>query len=411
MKVALIGNMNNNFFSIMRYLRDLGVDAHLFMYEKEYDHFKPEKDTFQIEKYSEYIHVLSIIPSVKGLFFLDKDKIKRELNGYDIYIGCGLAPAIFFKLGMTLDIIIPHDDGIEYTFYSKILGNNFFTALSRRYVVDLQLKGLQNNTTKIIASAIQKITNDTLSKFNLYDKLIKKYLLMVYTEEYKDTELNPIVESMKNKDVVVFCHTRHLWREESMVEDYIIEDGGKALDKLILGFSHFIKNNPDTKALLLFFEYGSDVDDSKALIAKYGIEKHVQWLPLMARRDILQLIDYSDIVVDSLGAGMWGGVGWEGLSRGKILMQNIIQSDEEYYNEMGHPLPFIMRANSADNAEKHLTDFINDRAFFSDKAKDNQAWFNQYAGIGLAKEYKELIEGLFQEKYHGELSLSRVIRN
>lgn len=30
MKIALIGNMNNNFFSITRYLRDLGCDAHLY---------------------------------------------------------------------------------------------------------------------------------------------------------------------------------------------------------------------------------------------------------------------------------------------------------------------------------------------------------------------------------------------
>jgi len=35
-KVLLIGNMNNNNFSIMRYLRDLGIDAHLFLMNNDY---------------------------------------------------------------------------------------------------------------------------------------------------------------------------------------------------------------------------------------------------------------------------------------------------------------------------------------------------------------------------------------
>jgi uncharacterized membrane protein required for colicin V production len=398
MKVALIGNMNNNFFSVMRYLRDLGVDAHLFMYQNEYEHFKPEKDTYFIEKYTPYIHTLSVKPSVKGVLFLDKKKIKEELAGYDVFMGCTIAPAIFYKLNMTLDVIAPHDDGIEYTSYPKVVAQRFFTALARRYVVNLQIKGLQHNTTKIIASAVQEITNDTLTKFNWYDKLIKKYLLMVYPEKYKNSDLTNIIESMSGHDLVLFSHTRHIWREESMIEDYIIKDGGKALDKLIIAYSHFIKSNPDIKPLLLFFEYGDDVEASKALIAEHKIQKYVKWLPLMARKDILQLIDHADIVIDSLGASMWSGVGWEALSRGKVIMQNILQTDEEYYKEMGHKLPFIMRANQVEEVEHHLNDFIQNKEKYAQKAKDNREWFDTYAGVGLAKDYKKIIEELYQDK-------------
>jgi hypothetical protein len=398
MKIALIGNMNNNFFSIMRYLRDLGMDAHLFMYENEYDHFKPEKDTYFIERYNPYIHVLSVKPSVKGLLFLDKKKIKKELEGYDLFIGCTIAPAIFYKLNMRLDIIAPHDDGIEYTSYPKLLPQRFFTALARRYVVNLQIKGIEHNTTKIIASAVQEITNDTLTKFNWYDKLIKKYLLMVYLENHKNPELNNIIEHMHGHDLVIFSHTRHIWREESMIEDYIIKDGGKALDKLIIAYSNFLQENPNTKALLIFFEYGDDVEASKALIAKHGIEAHVKWLPLMARKDILQLIDHADIVVDSLGASMWSGVGWEALSRGKIIMQNILQSDEAYKKEMGHELPFIMKANRVEEVQKHLNEFINNREHYSQKAEYNREWFDKYAGVGLAEDYKKILETLYEDK-------------
>ena len=60
LRVAILGNMNNNGFAIMRYLRDLGVDAHLFLYRNDgigsLDHFKPENDSFEIDKWNNYIH-------------------------------------------------------------------------------------------------------------------------------------------------------------------------------------------------------------------------------------------------------------------------------------------------------------------------------------------------------------------
>ena len=53
MKIALIGNMNNNNFALMRYFRILGADAHLLLYSNdgkgELSHFKPECDTWDIE--------------------------------------------------------------------------------------------------------------------------------------------------------------------------------------------------------------------------------------------------------------------------------------------------------------------------------------------------------------------------
>lgn len=44
-KIACIGNMNHFMFSLVRFLRDEGLDAYLLLL-KEPDHFKPEMDTF-----------------------------------------------------------------------------------------------------------------------------------------------------------------------------------------------------------------------------------------------------------------------------------------------------------------------------------------------------------------------------
>jgi len=395
MKIALIGNMNNNFFSIMRYLRDLDLDAHLFLYQNEYNHFLPEKDSFHVEKYDAFIHNLSMHSSGKGLIFAKIKKIKNELQDYDFFIGCGIAPALFLKLNWKLDIFIPYADEIELTAQETIKWKNLIKYPIRRYTVNQQIKAIETNTSQIIASAIQEITKDTIKRLNLSKKHQKKYLLMLYREEGNRVN-NEYVEMISEHDFIIFSHTRHHWKD--LIELHEQKDGGKGLDKLIIGYSHFIKNNPTLNPLLIFFEYGKDVDASKKIISELKIEAYVKWLPLMPRKNILDLIEYADIVVDALASEMWGGVGWEGLSCGKILMQNIVQTNEEYRREMGHELPFIMKANKAEDVFKHLEHFIQNRDYYYEKSKNNIEWFNKYAGIGLAKEYKKIIEDLYKEK-------------
>ena len=117
MRVALIGNMNNNYFSLMRYLRDAGVDAELLLFADELNHFLPENDTWDIDKWKLYIKQTKINGGALGQYFkMSAADIRREFEGYDYYIGCGFTPAYFYKAGMKLDLFTPYCVGIEYTY-------------------------------------------------------------------------------------------------------------------------------------------------------------------------------------------------------------------------------------------------------------------------------------------------------
>ena len=393
MKIALIGNMNNVFFTTMRYLRDLDMDVHLFMYQNEQTLFVPENDTYQINKYNDFIHTLSVDNSGKGLILANKNKIKEELKDYDFFIGCGIAPALFKKLGYQLDIFIPYADEIELTTQDKFQLKNILKYPIRKYTVNQQIKGIRN-IRKIIHITIFQKTKDTIQRLNLESKLIRKYILSVYKEEL-DTDIN--TQYLRdNNDLILFSHVRHHWKDSS--EEDKRKNGDKGVDKLIIGYSQFVKNNPNTSSILILFEYGRDVDASKELIHQLNIEKYIKWFPRMPRKKILTLMKDSDLVVGSLSDSMWGGVGFEAFSCGKILIQSLVQTDEEYSAEAGHPIPFIMRTNSPKQLEKHLNDFIENKEFFIQKSKENKIWFDKYAGLGLAKEYKEVIEDLYREK-------------
>lgn len=393
MKVALIGNMNNVFFTALRYFRDLDMDAHLFMYQNEQELFVPENDTYYINKYNNFIHTLSVDNSGKGLLLANKKKIKKELKDYDFFIGCGVAPALFEKLGYQLDIFVPYSDEIELTTQDVFQIKNILKYHIRKYTINQQIKGIKN-TTKIIASAMLEKTKDTIKRLNLENKLVKKYILSVYKEDYK---FNIQHQDLRvTNDLVIFSNIRHHWKDSS--EEDRRKNGTKGVDKLIIGYSKFVKNNPNTTSILMLFEYGRDVYASKELIHQLNIEQYVKWFPRMPRKKILILMKNVDIVVGSLSDAMFGGVGFEGLSCGKILVHSLLYNNEEYYNEMGHEIPFIMKTNSSEDLEQHLSDFIKNKDSYIQKSKDNKNWFDKYAGIGLAKEYKKIIEEIYKEK-------------
>lgn len=84
-KIALVDNMNNNFFAFARYLRDLGLDVYLYTIpQTSMDHFLPEADTFKDIKSLSYIKSFPCSMK-KGWLFFPKRKIKQEFESYDFF--------------------------------------------------------------------------------------------------------------------------------------------------------------------------------------------------------------------------------------------------------------------------------------------------------------------------------------
>ena len=111
MKVALIGNMNNNNFAVMRYLRDLGVDAYLLITDddgiKSNAHFIPENDTINIERWRAYIKKVPI-GVYRSVFRQSSTEIRTILKEYDFIVGSGLVPFFVYKAGRKLDLYYPY---------------------------------------------------------------------------------------------------------------------------------------------------------------------------------------------------------------------------------------------------------------------------------------------------------------
>lgn len=392
MKVALVGNMNNNFFSLMRYFRDLGVDAHLLMFSDETEHFFPENDTWYIDRWKPFIKTIDLKNTARGFVTSSAGKIRRELAGFDRYIGCGAAPAYFEKAGLNLQLFVPYSYGVEFYGYHKFdvkhpLKEVLF-YVTKRY----QGRGIRNRTRYLVTCDKTPYNRSIIEELKVKPAWLPTPV--VYNEETPADEwllpmLKETVDRFSRHDVVLFSHVSHKWKKIPREWKNI---SIKSNDVLIRGFAAFVRTNAARSPLLVLVEYGQDVGFSKKLIKELGIEKYVHWLPLLSRKEIMFLLEHVHLGGAELGGVMWGGTGWEFLSKGVPFFQYVNLSEEEF-REMtgGAPMPPFLNVKNEMEIKDHLVDFISDTKKYRNIGSELKSWFEQHNGTSLAGKFVDLL--------------------
>ena len=313
-RVALIGNVNNNFFAITRHLRDMGYDAHLF-YRIALDHFRPQADTYE-EDYTTFCTAVTWLD--KGLFGIDEDQITKDLRGFDFYIGQGDEAAAAYRAGFIMDVYFPYGSDVykyaylrqEFSFAHRLL---YYYRL--RNIAQVNKTMRKGTTSKSMRGAIANARNILVEYTNDdFEEKIKglkckgQYrnvpMPFIYDKEYRSVaELktadapwqNQVEELRANNRLLILYHGRQEWKTKYN------EFTPKNTHHLIIGFANFVKKNPDAKCALVMLEYGHDLDNSKHLVNELGIEKSVAWLPKMYRREIMYLIGKMDVCSGQFG--------------------------------------------------------------------------------------------------------------
>ena len=84
MRIALIGNTCNNNFAFLRYLLDLGIETHLFLYSNEGKKdsnpiHSPSWDSFSSHLFQNHISYLDI---PNGLHAINPDNLTSSLKSF-----------------------------------------------------------------------------------------------------------------------------------------------------------------------------------------------------------------------------------------------------------------------------------------------------------------------------------------
>lgn len=411
-RIAIVGNMNNAGFAIMRYFRDLGADAFLLPYSTDgtgnLAHFAPEADSWSIERWRPYIRALNI-PNVSAAALGQlagfraapgRKEIAAAFEGYDRFVGSGVAPALFERIGRRLDIFFPYGTGIEFYGDIEFRARNASSFLLRRLAYG-RLRKMQASGIRRARHCLNAEMSVTRVSFEKIGKPFERWALpAVYNLENSagvepPAGLREAVARIRSADFSIFCCSRLLWVRAPRLSDQEWRSFSKNSDWLFRGFARFLRANPDARPLLAVVEYGPDVEASKKLVAELGIERHVLWLPKMPRREIMLLLKMSDIGVGEFYVDpgvIWGGTGWEVLAAGRPLLQSFNFTQEGFESEFGQPAPPILDAKSPAELANQLTAMYLSPELRRSISQASLDWFNQYNGIGLARQWLELLQ-------------------
>ena len=428
MKIGLIGNMNNNNFAFLRYLIDLGYDAKLIVFKNETSgnssHFSPEADSWQFEKWNKYIvqcelneDPVSIFNFPVSYFFglktiienlfnrinsikkpIRSKKIFKLFSDYDFLIGSGITPSILNRVGLKLDIFFPYSFGVEWlgspTFNKKLNSKNVLIRFFANKILYKQLEALK------LANKILCISDDVTKKvLNKFDLKFKSCLYpMVYNLEKlpsqnltRDNRVNDrigeLVKEINKSDFSIFCHSRHIWVNDELLEENEWKKINKNSDWIIRAFANFLKKTSKKNPILILLKYGKDFEKSKKLCVDLEIDKHVFWLPILERKNIMWFLSKIDVGVGEfyeIENMLFGGTGYEVLSSGKPFIQSFNFDEKSFFNQYSVPLPPVISALNIQEIENQLINLSTDKNLYDEISHSSKEWFNNNCGIGLA---------------------------
>jgi glycosyltransferase involved in cell wall biosynthesis len=400
MKVACIGNMNNNLFSLTRYLRDKGIDVELLLLDED-RHFMPDADTYSLD----YQGYTKEIKWTLEDFFSDKLKIKVEndIEDFDFIIGCGWVPAFLNKAGKILDMLVPYGGDL---FVAPFFNKKDLKLMTR---IKAFLLGRQNIKRKMDLAYHQKLGiqecrfiimrqagpefEEILDKLKIKGKRLKLEVPMIYSGIYSPGNISLYYDQThwykefkkirENNDLVVFHQARHVWKNLK------IPWHSKSNDILIKGFADFVKKERKIEGCLICLEYGPDVRESKELIKSLNIEKNVKWFPKMFRKDLMAGISLADIGAAQFSIG--------GITYGTILeflvsgIPAMGYRDDNLFKNFYDELYPMINVNSPEQIAHALTDYCNHPREYKKMAEQARLWFQKYV---VEKPLKEIIKAI-----------------
>ena len=305
MRIALIGNLNNNFFPIALHLKKAGYDVTLF-YRYSVEHFQPKADTFFLKD----LEVCKEVFWSSRLTEENRKQITKNLVGFDFYIGQGDEAALAAFAGINFDVYYPYgSDFYKYAWQPEkysILQIVYNKLISKMPIEESLAGTLAGQIKKAIVNAKNVLLDSTNSEYE--NKLINLNLKgqhqnfpmpFVYPDTYLDnnrldTHWKTEIDKLRTaNDFLVLYHGRQEWKKALTYKNNDFTN--KNTQNLIYGFASFVKKNQGLSASLVLLDYGNDVNNSKDLIDELGISSHIVWLPKMYRKDLMYLISLVDV--------------------------------------------------------------------------------------------------------------------
>jgi len=178
----------------------------------------------------------------------------------------------------------------------------------------------------------------------------------LYAPVYTKNSLRKEIRLSHQSDFIVFAPARQNWKI-------------KGNDKYFSAFSRLIDSG--VRATLLVPGWGQEINRSKNLCSKLGIENRVKWLSPMSERMLIKYYQASDIVLDQFNLGVFGLITPKALSCAKP----VITSYDRQLNQWCFPEhPPVLSCNSVDDIYRVMNHMANSPNAKIQTGKKSRAW-------------------------------------
>jgi len=207
------------------------------------------------------------------------------------------------------------------------------------------------------------------------------YSKLAYTPFAIDTDRYSPSPSQAS-DIPTFFHpSRHDWPE-------------KGNDRLLRGFAKYVQRNG--KAQLVTVEWYQSIEDlqkSKQLVSKLGIQKNVTWVPVMPKGKLIGYYQKSTAIFDQFLFGAFGTTTPEALSCGKPVVGYV---ESKYWQKYHTEPPPVLNASSADDIYNAMVK-LEDQQLQVEQGKLGREWIMRNCDCSLVASqqfelYKKVLE-------------------
>lgn len=383
-------NTQNNFYVFAKFLRQYGVDASIaidssFRIPKE--HLPEWHDNELEQKSSKWIHrvefplVLNPIVYLKRCFNLIKLAKQHDIiicSGYaPIWIHWANKPFIFFSYGSDLD-----QEAVQGWSGVPRKTINIFQGILH-FIIKHQLVWALRKADAVAISPYQISIAEKIGLNNLcfLPHVVDSDLFKPMDIDVKLIEKDKMYHKYEC-DLILFHPPRQVWTDISIADC-------KGNDKVFEAFAKFIYDYKGV-AKLFVVEKGWDVEASKKLIDKLGINDFVVWLKPMPKSEMYYFYNVADIVFDQFVVGVLTLVAVEAMSCGTAVLSYVNHApDGMFYPEMP-PIINVHRINDICNG---IWKLVNDVRYRNGLGTEGVQWVKKYCypEVSITK-YIDLID-------------------
>lgn len=285
------------------------------------------------------------------------------MRQYDL-LHCFALDPIYAMLGAPDKPFVAYEHGTmrEFPFEDSARGRLYALALKKASAVLISNADCNRSAERL-----------GLSNYRFIPHIVDDELFRVGESPLRDDLL-----ASSNAQYILVAPARHHWKN---FPQGLENSWSKRNDIMIRGLGRLRSNRPDLKFLVVMFEWGREVELSKALIAECGLADRVRWFPICSKPMLKKFYGAADLVLDQFNAGIgtFGAVVPEAFACAKPVMLNY---REDLHRWCFPELPPVIAASDEQEVANMLSSLLSQPDRLRDLGQRGREWFLRYHSAG-----------------------------